>query len=131
MFKNTLCCEKYLSTIDNFEVRKCFTAFRISSHNLAIERGRYRHIEVNDRKCNICKNGEVEDELHFLFGCNKYTDKRKIFLEFIFNKCKNFKELFVTNKLIWLMSCEDNHIILEFAKYIFDCFNIRTMHTVA
>lgn len=34
-------------------VLKCFTNFRISSHLLAIETGRYNNTPVNERKINV------------------------------------------------------------------------------
>ena len=46
------------------------TKFRISSHQLEIECGRYRKIPASQRICKLC-NLEVEDELHFLLECPK------------------------------------------------------------
>jgi hypothetical protein len=45
--------------------RKLLTKFRISAHNLNIEKGRYIGTKVEDRICNLCKNN-IEDEVHFL-----------------------------------------------------------------
>ena len=42
LFKNVFQKEKYLSVIKDTDIRKCFMSFRISSHKLEIERGRYK-----------------------------------------------------------------------------------------
>ena len=42
LFKTHFQKEKYLSVIKDIEIRKCFMSFRISSHKLEIERGRYK-----------------------------------------------------------------------------------------
>ena len=40
-FKSNFGCEKYLSVINNIEIRKHFTRLRLSAHFLKIEKGRY------------------------------------------------------------------------------------------
>ena len=68
LFKTHFQKEKYLSVIDNIDIRKCFMSFRISSHKLEIERGRYKKLAVKDRLCKLCNTGAVEDEKHLLFN---------------------------------------------------------------
>ncbi len=46
-------------------IRKNMTGFRISAHNLRIEKGRYKKIERNNRVCLICNQEKIEDELNF------------------------------------------------------------------
>ena len=41
-YKSEFKFEKYLQVIENEKFRKTLTAFRVSAHNLEIERGRYR-----------------------------------------------------------------------------------------
>ena len=41
-FKTIFQKEKYLSIINNLDIRKCFMSFRISAHKLEIEVGRYK-----------------------------------------------------------------------------------------
>ena len=47
--KNSFGFEKYLDKIKNFEQRRTLTRFRISTHKLAIETGRYKEIPRHDR----------------------------------------------------------------------------------
>ena len=71
--------ERYLE-IPNFQQRRYIGKLRCSDHVLEIEKGRHKkgnaHTLVQDRICIICKNGEVEDEEHFLLKCNQYNDLR-------------------------------------------------------
>ena len=39
--------------------------FRLSSHNLEIERGRYHDIPKDERFCNFCSLNVTENEYHF------------------------------------------------------------------
>ena len=71
--------EKYLSLHD-FKTRKYISKLRCSDHALQIEKGRHNHgntrKEAKDRKCIFCKNGDIEDEEHFLFKCDTYAQLR-------------------------------------------------------
>ena len=64
LFKNRLCREPYLNVIKDKNIRKCFSNFRISSHKLEIEIGRYKKVDLNLRTCKLCKSGSIEDEKH-------------------------------------------------------------------
>ena len=65
--------EIYIQAIENRDVRKCFTQFRISAHQLAIERRRYKNLKATERICNFCQAKEVDDEMHFLIKCQKFS----------------------------------------------------------
>lgn len=119
----TLCktnfgCEKYLSIINNFELRRSLTRLRISAHSLEIEKGRYKGIPRHNRTCSRCSNGEVEDEIHFLFQCQALNDIRNKLLSCVEEKCPKFKELSSKNKFIWLINVEDKEILLELCSFI-------------
>ncbi len=43
---------------------------------LHIETGKYRNVKVEERVCHVCKNGDVENEFHFILICNAYTTLR-------------------------------------------------------
>ena len=42
--------------------------FRLGSHSLPIEKGRWSRLEPKDRKCNTC--GVVGDEHHIIYNCS-------------------------------------------------------------
>ena len=46
---------------------------------LRLETGRFCNLKINERLCQICNQGIVEDELHFLFQCKKYKQTRDSF----------------------------------------------------
>ena len=59
--------------------RSILCKIRLSAHNLAIERARHLGLHTSDRICTICKTGDVENECHFLFECEKYSNNRRSF----------------------------------------------------
>ena len=63
--------------------------FRLSSHDLEIERGRYdkKSIKPHERYCRYCKSTNyltVGDEFHFLMECPLYNYERTVSLNKIF-----------------------------------------------
>ena len=72
-----MCYESYLDEVPS-KFRIVFAKFRMASHQLRIVTGRYgvNRIERNQRLCNMCNSGEIEDEYHFLIICNAYKDIR-------------------------------------------------------
>ena len=54
--------------------RTVFTRFRVSSHSLKVETGRWSRIEPENRLCD-CERG-VQDEIHVLFDCARTEDIR-------------------------------------------------------
>ena len=57
--------------------RRSFTRFRLSSHHLKIETGRWARLDVEDRVCG-CGTG-VQDESHVLLRCTKTEEIRRRF----------------------------------------------------
>ena len=76
-FKTNFGREKYVDIIRNDFLRKTLSRFRMSSHCLEIEVGRYSNIPLNDRMCKLCSNHQVESEYHFLLHCPLYSDLRQ------------------------------------------------------
>ena len=54
--------------------RISFTRFRLSSHNLKIELGRWSRIPRENR---LCACGEIQDELHVAIKCPKTDELRE------------------------------------------------------
>ena len=72
--------QPYLSKpISNYS-KKLICKFRLSSHCLAIETGRYKNIPVERRKCPSSKT-DIEDEFHFMLKCPTYQEFRVKFLK--------------------------------------------------
>ena len=92
-----------------YSQRRTLTKFRISSHNLEIEKGRYTNTPVEQRLCRLCTcKDDVEDEIHFLLECPSLADTRRETLSEIESRFSNLKFLDNRNKFIWLFSADDS-----------------------
>ena len=60
----------------NERYRTVLTRWRLSSIDINIETGRYKHIPRHDRICNCCTSNEIEDENHVIFECSAYNEIR-------------------------------------------------------
>ena len=123
--KNSIVTEPYLLSFLPKHVRSIFAQFRLGILPLHIETGRfvniydeqtksYRKMKPEERTCKICDSGEVEDEIHFLFVCNKYTEQRDIF----FNKCINVNPNFINMSHLDKLRFVMQHQWKEAAQYI-------------
>ena len=57
------------------------TRFRTSSHSLMTETGRYENTPREQRICQFCNMGKINDEYHFLLVCPNYRDLRRKFFK--------------------------------------------------
>jgi hypothetical protein len=86
LFKFEMGIESYLVQVHNHTHRKSLSRFRMSSHNLAIERLRWANVPREQRTCrNDACAGIVEDEMHALLMCPTYAVDRAAFLVRISN----------------------------------------------
>ena len=87
-------------------LRVAFTRFRLMSHNLKVETGRWSRIARDQRVCQ-CDGVSVQDEKHVLIDClmstpirNRYNMLRVDILELLMNNddilnlCKYIYEVF-------------------------------------
>ena len=87
--KSTFEISPYLLKMKNRKYRNAIAKVRLSSHQLAIEKGRHANIERNERKCFQCTD-EIEDEFHFILSCPVYEDLRKnIYPQILLYKTKH------------------------------------------
>ena len=77
---DTFCLQFYLNKALLQTYRKFITRFRLSSHDLRIESGRYNNTARNDRLYFLCNLYEIEDEFHFILKCPMYTQLRSLYL---------------------------------------------------
>ena len=66
--------EKYVEYISNDKLRTELAAFRLSAHNLDIERGRNINDLRENRVCRLCSMSMVKSAFHFLLVCPRYND---------------------------------------------------------
>ena len=81
-YKTTFIKEDYLDHIQSYNDRSNLTRLRISAHHLAIELGRHKHQERDERSCLWCfvSLGQtiVENEEHFINSCDLNGSFRRI-----------------------------------------------------
>ena len=119
-FKHHLIWEKYLLTVKANKYRVALTKFRVSSHDLAIETGRYTNTELKDRICQNCQMNTIEDEYHFILVCQKFRELRKIYLKPYYchwPTLHKFENLMSTNSIQ-----QTNNL----AKFIYHAFKLRS-----
>ena len=98
--------------------RKYLSKFRLSSHSLAIETGRYTNINFIDRKCFMCKH-DVEDEFHFILKCPWYESYRKLYIKPYYYRCPS------VYKLMELLSIQNNKVLCNLGKYLYHASVLR------
>ena len=118
-FKHEFKFEKYLDFIGERKYRTALSRFRLSSHNLNIERGRYEGIPRDERLCNVCNMNAVETEYHFLLVCPRYTDLRRKFLKPYFCHWPSI------NKFNTLLMGSSKPAMIKTAKFIYYASQLR------
>ena len=93
----------------NVVIRAQIAKFRLSDHDLEIEKGRYARVPKPERICKLCRES-VEDESHFLLSCNGYTDQRNILITNMENLMPGFSGLDNSDKLRYILNPEVNAI---------------------
>jgi hypothetical protein len=128
-FKHNFGCELYLKCIQNKLMKSSYSKFRLSSHKLKIETGRYiikpKRLLPEERICDMCDSLDIEDEFHFLMKCKIYEKKRTELVEYISVHYPMFKELSDHHKFIWMMNILDEKIIQAVALFVHNSLNMR------
>jgi hypothetical protein len=82
--KSTYKVEEYLNSKFPKHYLRSIASFMLSTHKLEIELVRYhkpKPTPPHERICTQCASGEVEDEIHLTFKCNKYPFLKCIFVK--------------------------------------------------
>ena len=126
LFKKNVICESYLHHFEmkNTKHKIALTRFRLSNHNLLIEKGRYIELERNERKCFICKD-LIEDEQHFIVKCPLYSKQRAILYRSLQDNSINFQSQTDDEKFVFIMINENKNVMTQLAKYISNAFLVR------
>lgn len=127
VFKDEYSTSDYLHQLTNFNERRNLVKFKVSTHNLMIELGRYQrdHITRENRLCPLCKSNQVENESHSLFQCSRYSFQRESFLNRIYEIIPGF-EMKSTSESIKLLMNSNDHLVNKLVmKFISSCTNIR------
>ena len=116
-FKQVINFEPYLYFIENTSLRKIYSRFRLSSHDLEIERARYgaKSTPPDERLCGLCNLHEVENEFHFLMICPRYAHERNYVLNDIHQSFPLVAYLQLRDNFILLMSQDNKSVTLKIA----------------
>jgi hypothetical protein len=136
LFKSTFQTEEYLH-IFNKRHRQALSRFRMSAHNLEIEKGRWLRklengkwrnskIPVEERLCVFCPNQEIESESHVLMTCNNYSDIRSSLLINARMLIHNFDRLDQESKFIAILQSQESSLTQHLAKCIYEIFTKRS-----
>ena len=68
--------QEYLSAPISLRLRHTIARFRLSSHHLEVEEGRWKGVRRQDRVCRLCDSGSIENEYHVFIACRCYIDIR-------------------------------------------------------
>ena len=114
--------EDYLHLNISRYQRSLFAQFRCGILPLEIEVGRYRDVPLAHRLCKVCKNDVVEDEIHFLCQCSKYSDIRNSLYAHAESSDSTFHLKDDIDKFVFLMSNLQKQVI----RYLYNAVTIRT-----
>ena len=102
-FKTDTVMENYLCTTENIWDRTALSKFRLSNHDLMIEKGRHQGLVEQQRHCPFCEN-TVETEQHFLMECNTFNSHRTRLFTNVGQINPDFSRLDEEQKFCYLLS---------------------------
>ena len=112
LFKPDLSQEEYLSlNIPKYQW-SLFAQFRGGVLLLQVEIDKFRKILLEERLCNLCDMGQVEDEFHFFCICTNYSDLREVLYIKAARVFPAFSELDELEKFVYLLNNLQRHVII-------------------
>ena len=121
LVKKDLCVEPYILHIRGNHLITAMARYRMSSHDLNIERGRYNNpiTPMNQRIYTMCESNEIDNEMHFLLHYNAMNNKREILLNYV----ATIINMQPTNDIfLRIMTSRDITVVKALGKFIYDCF---------
>ena len=122
LFKKEFQFEKYLNVIKESNLSNLLSRFRLSSHDLLIETGRYNGVPRHMRICKCCNMNVIENEFHFLLVCPLFRELRK----------KYFKKYYCHWPSIYkfnsILLSQNDKVIYNLSRYLRDAFKIRSLY---
>ena len=88
---------------------------------IRIETGRYVNLPEENRTCELCNTGEIENEKHFLCICNVFSKWRANLYCSINNNVPHFTDMSNDDKFDYLMKFEQ----IKASKFVLKCYEYR------
>ena len=109
---DSFCMQYYLLKPLDDICKKYIARFRMSSHCLNIEHGRYRNELRENRLCTFCNQNDIEDEFHFILKCPFYSTLRQTYIKpYYYRNPSVFK-------LVQLLSVQNVKELRNLGKYL-------------
>ena len=127
IFKTDVSRSDYLEQVKNQKHRRAVAKLRSGNHSLRIESGRHCIPKLPEslRICQYCHSNQIEDEIHFLFHCDRYRTIRQQITSDIVLKYPLVNVLNDTDKIIFLFNNVDSFICKKLGYYIYEALRIR------
>ena len=77
-FKTDFETENYVKSCLSKQERSFLVQLRYGVLPLRVETSRYSGLRPQQRTCQICDSGEVENECHFILDCDLYTTEKQL-----------------------------------------------------
>ena len=115
--------ENYVSLCLKRGQRSMIAKLRLGILLINVELGRYNGTERQNRVCPLCNKGAVEDEIHILFYCEFYNEKRKVLYETVKKQLNNSDE-YNHIRMLHALTTHRN-LIRPLARFLQELFQIR------
>lgn len=120
-YKHDFAFENYLDVLKENKYRVALTRFRLSSHDLNIEQGRYDNVPRHERICKCCRTcmNVVDTKYPFLLVCPLYRELRlKYFKQYLCHWPNIYK-------FDSLMMSKTKSTILNLASFVYFASKLR------
>ena len=121
LFKKYFCVEPYILHIRGNHIIRAMARYRMSSHDLNIERGRFNNpiSPKNQQICTRCELNEIDNEIHFLLHFSAMNKEREI----LFDSVAAIINIQPANELfLRIMTSRDITVGKSLAQFIYGCF---------
>lgn len=86
--------------------------FRTSNYKLPVETGRWHNIPLNERKCTLCNQNDLGDDMHYLLKCSFFdTDRRELLKPYYYTRPNMIK-------LQNLLTCNNKTVLAKLSKFM-------------
>ena len=114
VYKHCLEYEPYLRYVKNDKYRTALSKLRLCANNLKVNTGIRNHLNIDNKICELCDHGQVEDEHHFLLQCSYYDELRR---ELFPQSIHYWHSEYHFNKL--MSSLRDNDLMYRIGKFTY------------
>lgn len=128
-FKKHFCTEPYMTQLKGNHLITCLAKFRMSSHNLQIERGRYTDPKtpIEKRLCTRCNMNAIDDEYHFILDCSNLYIFRQNLFHICSEKIINFNAMHRNEQFINIMMSTNINVITALSQFVYNSFKHVTI----